>query len=145
VFASLDEAMREAARLASVPDLVVTSVWSLAQTLAHCAQSIEYSVTGFPEPRSTLFQRTVGSAAFHVFDLRGRMSHDLAEPIPGAPALDPLQSVQSALTRLSEAVDSFHRAGDKLRPHFAFGEMSASQYDRAHALHLANHFSFMPA
>ena len=143
-FGSLDEAMQEAGRLAAKPDLITTSAWSLAQTLIHCAQSVEFSFSGFPEQKSALFRNTIGSAAFHVFDLRGRMSHDLAEPIPGAPALNPAVPVELAMNRLTGAVQDFRAAGDKLRPHFAYGDLSALQYERAHAMHLANHFSFMP-
>ena len=42
--------------------------WSLAQVLNHAAQSIEYSMSGFPESKSALFRATVGSAAFALFD-----------------------------------------------------------------------------
>ena len=38
--------------------------WNPAQVFAHLAQSIEYSMTGFPQPKSALFQSTVGAAAF---------------------------------------------------------------------------------
>ena len=84
LFATLTEAMLEVERLAgaAVHALAPATVWNWSQTLEHCAQSIEFSLQGFPAPRSALFQNTLGAAAFNVFALRGRMSHNLAEPIP---------------------------------------------------------------
>ncbi|WP_430962540.1 DUF1569 domain-containing protein [Rhodoferax potami] len=38
------------------------AVWSLSKTLKHCAQSIEFSMTGFPEPTSAMFQNMVEDA-----------------------------------------------------------------------------------
>jgi hypothetical protein len=34
----------------------------LSQTLKHCAQSIEFSMTGFPEPKSAMFQNMAEDA-----------------------------------------------------------------------------------
>lgn len=148
VFGTLAEAMQEVDRLASasasasVSALPPATAWNWSQTLEHCAQSIEFSLQGFPAPKSALFQNTLGAAAFGVFALRGRMSHNLAEPIPGAPALDastPDASV--ALTRLRKAVQDFAANVGPLHPHFAYGALSKTQYEHAHAMHLANHLS----
>jgi Protein of unknown function (DUF1569) len=141
VFASLDEALRELDRLAKAAALTPGTVWTWPQTLVHCAQSVEYSITGFPQPKSELFQRTVGAAAFSVFSWRGRMSHALDDPIPGAPPLDASTDAASALARLQRAVQDFRASKAPLRPHFAYGELSRSEYERAHAMHLAGHFS----
>lgn len=146
VFTSLAEAMREVERLAAAsahaqavePD----TAWSWAETLEHCAQSIEFSLRGFPAPRSALLQNTVGSAAFQVFALRGRMSHNLAEPIPGAPALSASAASASAmLARLRTAAQHFEDHTGPLHPHFAYGDLNKAQYEQAHAMHLANHLS----
>ena len=144
VFATLHDAMREAERLnaASVHALEPATAWTWAQTLVHCAQSIEYSLQGFPLPKSALFQNTLGAAAFKVFTLRGRMSHNLAEPIPGAPALDAQATdTSAAMARLRQAVQDFAIHTGALQPHFAYGALSRSQYEQAHAMHLANHLS----
>lgn len=138
--ASLDEAMRELERLAQAPALVSQAAWTWPQTLDHCAQSIEYSLSGFPQPKSALFQRTLGAAAFSVFAWRGRMTHDLAEPIPGAPPLGASDGAV-ALARLRNAVQAFQASTAPLQPHFAYGVLSKAEYDHAHAMHLANHFS----
>lgn len=144
VFGTLREALGEVERLnaASVHALAPATVWNWSQTLEHCAQSIEYSLQGFPAPKSALFQRTLGAAAFSVFAQRGRMSHSLAEPIPGAPALDTLApDATAALARLRKAVQDFAAHTGALHPHFAYGALSRAQYEQAHAMHLANHLS----
>lgn len=119
--------------------------WSLAQMLQHLAQSIEFSIQGYPAPKSALFQHTLGRAAFVLFDARGQMSHDLAEPIPGAPALDPQQSLKHAVQRLLDAMQAFSAHRGPLKPHFAYGELDRAAYQRAHLMHLANHWTQVQA
>jgi hypothetical protein len=140
-FASLAAAREELDRLALAPTSSSGTAWSWAQTLTHCAQSIEYSMSGFPQMKPELFQRTVGSAAISVFSWRGRMTHDLAEPIPGAPRLDAQAPPGPALERLRAAIQAFLQWPGPLRPHFAYGELARPQYELAHAMHLANHLS----
>lgn len=143
VFAHISDAMAEVERLAAgaVQPLDAATAWSWAQTLEHCAQSIEFSLQGFPAPKSALFQNTLGSAALAVFAWRGRMSHNLAEPIPGAPALDASATAEGALARLRQSVQDFAAHTGPLHPHFAYGALSRAQYEQAHAMHLANHLS----
>lgn len=143
VFATVADAMREVERLSSaaVGPLAPATAWNWSQTLVHCAQSIEYSLQGFPAPKSALFQNTLGAAAFNLFALRGRMSHNLAEPIPGAPALDAAAQAQAALARLRKAAQNFAVHTGPLLPHFAYGALTKAQYEQAHAMHLANHLS----
>jgi hypothetical protein len=143
-FASLRTALDEAQRLANA-HAETGSTWTLSQTFVHCAQSIEYSLTGFPDMKSELFQHTVGTAAFNVFAWRGRMSHDLAEPIPGAPSLANETDLDGSLARLQKSVEDFERSGEPLQPHFAYGSLSKADYELAHAMHLANHFSVIDA
>jgi len=140
-FPSLAAAGEELARLAEAKDLISGAAWNWAQTLIHCAQSIEYSMIGFPESKSRLFQHTLGSAAIGVFSWRGRMTHDLAEPIPGAPVLDGNADSAQALERLRASMQKFLRWSQPLRPHFAYGELNKQEYELAHAMHLANHLS----
>lgn len=144
-FTSLDAAEVELERLATAEALVSSTAWSWAQTLVHCAQSIEYSMTGYPQARSELFQRTIGSAAFQGFSWRGRMTHDLADPIPGAPVLDANVEPERALERLRGAVLGFRQWSGVLKPHFAYGALSKEEYELAHAMHLANHLSAFQA
>ena len=144
-FGSLRAALAEAERLANLAALETASVWTLPQTLVHCAQSIEYSMTGYPEMKSKAFQNTAGAAAFSLFAWRGRMSHDLTEQIPGAPTLKNDTDMTASLARLRSAVNAFESTQQPLQPHFAFGSLDKSEYELAHAMHLANHFSAIDA
>lgn len=69
------------------------------------------------------------------------MWHDLSEPIPGAPALNPAVDAQTALTHLHDVIATFHRHTGPLHPHFAYGALSKAEYELANAMHLANHLS----
>ena len=141
VLAGFAEALPELERLAKLPTLRQAAAWSWAQTLNHCAQSIEFSMSGFPAPKSAFFQHTAGSAAFRLFAARGRMSHDLSEPIPGAPALAGNADAAAGMARLQRAISDFQAFAKPLQPHFAYGQLSKAEYEQAHAMHLANHFS----
>jgi hypothetical protein len=140
-FSTLAEAQEEVVRLAQAPALDSNAAFSWSQTLEHCAQSIEFSMRGFPQPKSALFQKTLGAAAFQVFSWRGRMSHDLAEPIPGAPALATDMPAAAAVERLTQAISAFAQWRNPLQPHFAYGLLEKPQYEQAHAMHLAQHLS----
>jgi hypothetical protein len=114
--------------------------WNLSQVLQHLAQSIEFSMQGFPVLKGAWFRASLGSAAFAVFNARGKMSHSLDEPIPGASALDAAQTLKTSVQRLLDAMDAFAAFNGTLRPHFAYGELTKPQYERAHLMHLANHW-----
>ncbi len=140
-FSTLEQAMEEVRSLSKGRSLKSQTAWTWAQTLVHAAQSIEYSMTGYPQGKSVIFQRTLGAAAFAVFEWRGRMSHSLVEPIPGAPALDPASDAAQALRRLESATAHFQAWTGALQPHFAYGALSKAAFERAHAMHLADHLS----
>ena len=139
-FADIAEARRAVAALAERPPRAA-GAWTVAQVLDHAAQSVEYSLDGFPQPKSAWFRATVGPLAFKVFELRGAMSHPLDAPIPGAPALAVDASLDAAVRRLIAAFDRFERHQGSLKPHFAYGAMTKAAYTRAHLMHLADHWS----
>jgi hypothetical protein len=141
---TLDEALRWLDALEPRAAAVrTTGAWPLATVLQHLAQSIEMSLDGYPEPRGALFQHTVGAAAFGYFKWKGRMSHGLAEPIPGAPAL-PAADAPAGAQRLRLAIARFQRHQGPLKPHFAYGALAKPDYAIAHALHIANHRDEIP-
>ncbi len=140
-FTTLDEALAELTRLSQASTIQPHTTWNWGQTLTHLAQSIEYSMSDFPEAKSALLQRTVGAAAFGVFAWRGRMSHPLDDPIPGALALVADTDATAALARLKTAAQAFRDHAGPLQPHFAYGALRKAEYEQAHAMHLANHFS----
>jgi hypothetical protein len=136
---SLDDVQRWLDRLQRARTVRSSNDWTLRAVLEHLAQSIEMSMDGFPQPKGALFRSTVGPAALAFFKWRGRMSHGLTEPIPGAPALPQLDDWQPGATRLRLAVARFQAHRGALQQHFAYGPLSHADYALAHALHVANH------
>jgi hypothetical protein len=116
-----------------------TGAWPLVAVLEHLAQSIEMSLDGFPQPKSALFQNTVGAAAFAVFGWAGKMRHGLDEPIPGAPALTTQGDWNPAAQRLRQAIARFDAHTGPLQAHFAYGKLSKTAFAQAHVFHIANH------
>ena len=139
-FASIDAALQTLAQLKTSP-VRLTGAWDLPRVLHHTAQSIEYSIAGFPALKPAWFRATVGSYAFALFDARGAMSHDLVEPIPGAPALAQDLPLLPAIERASAALRAFAAHTGPLEPHFAYGRLDKPDYTRAHLMHLANHWN----
>lgn len=114
------------------------SAWNLSQTLQHCAQTVEYSVTGYPRLRPALYRATVGAIAKRVFLARGAMRHPLGAEIDGAPPLDPDLPVPAALDRLAAAVTAFAAHGEPA-PHPAYGRCTHDEMAALHGMHLAEH------
>lgn len=112
--------------------------WNLSQIFNHLAQSIEYSMHGYPEHKSDEFKQTLGQAAFAVFSYRGKMNHDLLEPIPGAPLLE-ADNKLVGFSRLLNALNDFSVYKGDLKPHFAYGVLNHHQYTLAHVMHINNH------
>ena len=136
---TLSEARLWIDQLEKAPGVKTTGAWPLVSVLEHLSQSIEMSLDGFPQPKSAAFQHTVGAAAFAVFQWRGKMSHGLDEPIPGAPALTPQGDWKPAANRLRAAIARFEANTGPLKPHFAYGALSKAEFAQAHVFHIANH------
>jgi hypothetical protein len=119
--------------------LVHLGEWSPATIFAHCSQSIAFSVTGYPAHKSEFFKNTIGPLAFNLFASLGKMKHNLAEAIPGAADIEANDS-QTALNELIYRLEEFDRYAGNLAPHFAFGDLSKSEYTLAHLMHINNHF-----
>lgn len=121
--------------------LKIDGAWSIGMVLSHCAQSIQYSMQGYPEMKSAFFRGTVGSLVFSIFSLRGKMSHGLEEPIPGSSNLDSKILFAAGKTELLNAIQLFSaQNAEDLKPHFAYGALDKVDYDMAHTLHIKNHF-----
>lgn len=123
--------------LAKAP-LEMTGDWDAARTFSHLAQSVEFSMAGYPEHKSPLFQNTAGKLAFKVFNARGAMSHGLNEPIPGE-MVDTSAETLTALDRLKTSLVAFKSYEAEMKPHFAYGALSKDDYAIAHILHINNH------
>ncbi|MFP6850274.1 MAG: DUF1569 domain-containing protein [Pseudomonas sp.] len=124
-------------------ELVSLKGWSPVEVFNHCAQSIEYSISGYPKLKPTWFRSSVGPLAFSVFAARGAMRHPLDEAIPGAAALSQPATQALALARLQQAFADFAAYQGELQPHFAYGALSHADYAQAHVLHLYNHLSLI--
>jgi hypothetical protein len=139
-FGSLDAALHTLGQLRiAAPQM--TGAWDLPKVLHHAAQSVEYSIAGFPAPKAAWFRATLGSYAFALFDAGGQMTHALNEPIPGAPDIGPGLPLVPAIDRVVAALKAFERHAGPLAPHFAYGTLSKPAYTRAHLMHLANHWA----
>ena len=137
-FVSFDAARRWLDALVADASARSLTAWPLAQVLEHAAQSVEFSLHGFPQPKPAAFQNTVGRLAFAAFERAGVMTHGLTEPIPGAPPLAAID-IGLAADRLRAALDAFEAHTGPLAPHFAYGALGKARYTRAHLLHLADH------
>lgn len=115
--------------------------WTPAQVFAHLAQSIEYSLDGYPQMKSVWFQHSAGALAYSAFAAAGAMTHNLAEPIPGAPSLAQETDTETSLSRLITAWQRFEAHAATLAPHFAYGNLDARQYRLAHWLHIQDHLA----
>lgn len=119
--------------------------WNSFQTFTHLAQSVEYSMLGYPEHKSELFKSTLGKSAFNVFSSKGYMKHNLEESIPGAPSLSAEGSSEDAINRLIVALQNFSAHNGELAEHFAYGALTKDEYAIAHVLHIHDHFSQLKA
>jgi hypothetical protein len=136
---SLNEALRWLDGLDKAVSVKSATAWKIGAVFEHLAQSIDMSLDGFPEPKSALFQNTVGAAAFAVFKWRGKMNHGLTDPIPGAPALVQPDDWKPGAQRLRSAIARFNSHNGPIKPHFAYGTLSRSDFAMAHTMHIANH------
>jgi hypothetical protein len=130
-------------KLRSIPpqDLQFSGHWNGFQTLSHLAQSVEFSMTGYPQHKSELFKSMIGKSAFKLFSQKGKMFHNLEEVIPGAAELTPQGATEQAMARLITALEKFSQFQLPLAPHFAYGELSHEDYALAHVMHVYDHFS----
>ena len=111
----------------------------LGWALAHCAQSLEFSVTGFPTQKPAWFQKTIGRVVLGRFLKKGAMSHDVDAPIPGAADVDRATSLAEGAQRLRAAIALFRRHGGPLKPHVVYGMVDRAGYETVHSMHIANH------
>jgi hypothetical protein len=144
MFDNLYKAMQELDSLRTAMNKIdLTGNWTLHQHLLHCSQSVEFSMKGFPEEKPALFQQTIGKLIFSQFENQGYMRHNRNEPIPKAPDLIANGDIQAAFDRLQKALVDFDNFKENLFPHFAYGILSKKEYEKAHIMHLADHFSIM--
>ncbi len=124
------------AQLDSLPDTP-----KVGAALAHCAQSIEFSITGFPQQRAWLIRAVIGPRVLKKFLKQGFMSHDLSAPILGAPEISATTTLGEGRDRLKAAVTAFRAHGGAYAPHFAYGPVAKAEYEAVQSMHIADHLS----
>jgi hypothetical protein len=137
-YLTIDFALKKLDELSN-ENLLSLGEWDPYQIFTHCAQSVEFSMSQFPEHKSSFFKNTVGTLAFSIFSSKGRMSHGLNEPIPSAPKLTKNLDSMIAINRLKKSLIEFNHYQGTLAPHFAYGELTKDEYEKAHLMHLYNH------
>lgn len=113
--------------------------WTLPQAIAHCAQSIECSITGYPKLRSGLFRATIGPIVKRKFLRAGKMSHDVTAQIAGAQAITDDVALAAACDRAEAALRAFAAHAGPLAPHLAYGACTKDEYAHLHWFHFEDH------
>jgi Protein of unknown function (DUF1569) len=113
--------------------------WSPYQVFTHLAQSVAYSIDGYPQMKPAWFQHSLGGAAFFAFETAGAMRHGLDQPIPGAPDIATEGDAGSAIDALIQTLQRFDAHNGALQPHFAYGALDKGRYLAAHIMHVRNH------
>ncbi len=113
--------------------------WDGYQHVMHCANSIQYSTTGYPTGKPYLLQETLGKTAFYLFKSSGALSHNTNAFTPGDEPI-PKNGLQSGIDNYRSQIIRFLDWDLPLCPHPFFGTLSKNNFIRFHAMHFANHF-----
>jgi hypothetical protein len=116
-------------------DLPPSAAWDLL----HCAQSIEYAISGYPRLKPALIRGTIGKLVKRRFLSRGAMSHDTAAPVAGAPDLDRGVALDDARVRLRAAIAAFRAHTTDFAPHLVYGRCTRDEYEQLQSMHVADH------
>lgn len=142
-FRSLAEAEDTLENLRQAPKIETFDQWNLLETLDHCATSLECTLRGYPEMKPEWFRTVVGPMAKHVFLMRGQMSHNTLDPIPGQENLPHSADQQTAFDRLFRAIADFRNWQFQVAEHFAYGKLDRAEAEKLQAFHIADHLSKM--
>lgn len=139
-FTTVNDVLAELALIESNPPVQMQQEWTLYKVLNHTAQSMEYSMTGYPQmdPPS---RQALAKLVFNFFRKQGYMNHDLGAPVPGAPEIPDDGPLEDGFQRLRNAISDFQNFTGALHPHFSYGELTREEWELAHSFHCADHFS----
>ncbi len=140
IFASLEEAQKGIENLEE-KDVPKVEGWTPYHTLVHCAQTIAFSMEGYPEMKPAIIRGTIGKLALHVFLKKGAMRHNLTADVPGLAWKEQEGTFQEGKKILGQSISDFLQYKGELKPHLLFGNMSFSEYNRYFAMHLTDHLS----
>ncbi len=147
-FASMDEALAEAERLARAEQggtLERTGNWTLGQALGHLAYWIDVAYDGYPPQLRPswvvkLLLRTMKGGV-----LRGELPRGARIPkVPGGTLGIDVISTEEGLGRFRKAVARL-KAAPPTRPNIVFGPLTHDEWKRMHIGHAALHLGYMRA
>lgn len=143
-FASVDEILAEAERLAAAPDVELLGNWSLGQILDHLALAMEKAIDG-SDGKAPLLMRLmlkfVGPSMLRSLE-KGSMPSGFKMPksLRGDFAPPAEVSTEDGLEHLRRAVDRW-QTESKRAPHVAFGNITPDQHDLVQRRHAEMHLS----
>ncbi|MCG8316724.1 MAG: DUF1569 domain-containing protein [Pseudomonadales bacterium] len=140
-FETIEDALKELALIeANEATLVMDQPWSIYKVMIHLSQSMEYSMTGYPELDPPAKQ-AAAKLVWQAFKTQGYMSHNLGAVVPGAPEIPDDGPTFESYERYRNACSDFQNYTSALHPHFSYGELTYEEWELAHAFHAADHFS----
>lgn len=142
IITDLDEVIAFLDLLKSSPSAYAEGDWDVCQNLTHCAQSIEFAMTGYPVEKPRIFQSTIGKLVFNYFTWKGYMRHNINGQNPGEPAMTKAEN-SKGIECLEKAIMRFDAWDGTLHPHRFYGKLSKKQYAKANAMHIANHLELI--
>lgn len=114
--------------------------WSLYQTFAHCAKTIDYSISGYPSMKPAIIRNTIGKIVIGKFLRQGYMHHNLIADVEGSPVIEDIGTMEEGIQLLVDSIKRFEESSGMLKPHLLFGTLSKEQYDTYFTMHIADHF-----
>ncbi|HMY65521.1 MAG TPA: DUF1569 domain-containing protein [Leptospiraceae bacterium] len=139
-FKSLDEAIAELKRIENLPKKTL-GIWSYYQILDHCADGIESCMNGYKASAPWLIRKSIGQILKMKTFSQGYMDHGGMNP--SAPKKREEGDEKKALQRLLSAADAFKAFKGKFQLHPFFDELTADEFEKLHAYHIANHLCFV--
>ncbi len=137
---TLNDAKKELHKLKSAQE-VKWKNWNISEICLHCAQTIQYSMTGYPKMKPLLIRVTIGKLAIKKFLRQGFMKHDLTAHVPGSNPIDTTLSKEESIDELMKTIRKFESFHGTLKPHLLFGNLTKEDYGTYFAMHIADHLN----
>ncbi len=143
-FATMDDMLAEAERLAAAPQVELVGNWSLGQILEHVALAIEKAIDGTAGQAPwymRLMMKFVGPSMLRRLET-GTVPSGFRMPKSLQGDFLPANNVttEDGLDHLRRAVERW-KAEDRRATHVAFGSITSEQHDLVQRRHAEMHFS----
>lgn len=115
--------------------------WSPYKTFVHCAQTINYSMEGYPKYKPLIVQLTIGRFVFKKYMKQGYMKHNLSAPVQGSPFIEDSSDINLGIDILINAIDRFQEYDGFFKRHLIFGNLTKEEYEIYFAMHIKDHLS----